>query len=315
MLDRQDFIMNTAVEQKIYGDDADAIYDAALKKLIMLENMLSFYRETSEISLLNRNAGVKTVKLSDEVMLVLQQAKEFALLSENAFSIMLAPLVKIWRRAGAENRLPQQNVIEETLELCNNGDLILDYDSGAARLSNKGSLVELGGIGKGFAADICCEIYKDMGASSAYINLGGNVKTVGSRPDGKRWSVGLQHPDKPRGNCFGAVMCSDLSVVTSGAYERYQEINGARYHHIIDGKTGWPSDSGLKSVTVISKDSIQADALSTAAFVLGLDKGLDLVYNSKCFGAVFFTAANEVYLTKGIKQYFGLNERLSCYEA
>jgi thiamine biosynthesis lipoprotein len=210
--------------------------------------------------------------------------------------------------------MPSDGEIQTRLTLCKNENLIINPVDNTAYLQKKGCMVDLGGIGKGFAADVCCDIYRDMGASSAFINLGGNVKTVGTRPDGTDWAVGLQHPDKPRGNCYGSIMCSDLSVVTSGAYERYQEINGAKYHHIIDGKTGYPAETDLKSVTVISQISMQADALSTAAFVLGLEKGLDLIYNSNCIGAVFFTTTNEVYLTKGMKQFFKLFERLTCYE-
>jgi len=126
--------------------------------------------------------------------------------------------------------------------------------------------------------------------------------------------VGLQHPDQPRGKSYGAILCADQSVVTSGAYERYQVIDGRKYHHIIDGRTGYPSASDLKSVTVVSENSMQADALSTAAFVMGLRKGTDLIDQASCTGAVFFTAANEVYLSKGMKQHFRLLERFPCYE-
>ena len=315
VLEMQDFLMNTVVEQKIFGVAPAAIYSASLSKLRMLEDMMSFYSESSEVSLINHNAGSAATRISAEMMLVLEQAQEYAHVSQSAFNILLAPLVQTWRKAGAENKMPTREGIMEVLALCKIENLILDKNENTAYLSKKGSMIDLGGIGKGFAADACCEIYDEMGASSAFVNLGGNVKAIGNRPDGNPWSVGLQHPDRIRGNCYGVIMCSDLSVVTSGAYERYQEIEGAKYHHIIDGKTGYPSESDLKSVSVISKSSIQADALSTAAFVLGLEIGMDLIYNSECIGAVFFTQANEVYLTKGIKQNVRLLERMPCYEA
>ena len=315
VFETQDFLMNTNVEQKIFSNAPDAIYKASLKKLIELENIMSFYIDASEVSLLNRNAGNNAVKLTCEMMSILEHAKTFSQLSDNAFNILLAPLVQLWRKSGAENKMPTQRDIQKAQELCGNDNLEINNGEQTAYLRMKGSMIDLGGIGKGFAADVCCDIYKDMGALSAYINLGGNVKTLGDRPDGKQWSVGLQHPDKPRGHFYGAIMCSDLSVVTSGAYERYQEINGARYHHIIDGRTGYPSESDLKSVTVLSSSSIQADAISTAAFVMGLEKGIDLIRDSGCDGAVFFTSRNEIYLTKGVKQYLRLSEKMTCYEA
>ena len=175
-------------------------------------------------------------------------------------------------------------------------------------------MIDLGGIGKGFAADVCCDRYKALGATSAFVNLGGNVKAIGKRADGSEWTVGIQHPDKPRGNCYCAIMCSDLSVVTSGGYERYQEISGVKYHHILDGSTGYPSESGLKSVPVISDNSIQADAVSTAAFVMGLEKGLGLIYDSDCIEAIFLTDSNEVYMTKGVSQHLKLLKNLACYQ-
>jgi len=310
----QDFLMNTGVEQKIFGHAPHAIYGASVQKLHILERMMSFYKDESEVSLLNRYAGKKAIRLSEDMMFVLEQAQKFTLLSEKAFHILLAPLVQLWKSSGTMGKIPSHNEINNTLALCADENLTLDKIEGTAYLKKEGCMIDFGGIGKGFAADVCCDIYKELGASSAFINLGGNVKALGNRSDGNPWSVGLHHPDKSRGNCYGAFLCSNQSVVTSGAYERYQILNGVKYHHIIDGKTGYPSKSNLKSVSVISQSSIQADALSTAAFVMGLEKGADLIYNARCTGAIFFTAANEVYLTKGMKQYFRLFERLNCYE-
>ena len=247
-------------------------------------------------------------------MLVLQQSQRYSLLSKSAFNIMLSPIIQLWRKAGEKNVLPSNDDIERMLTLCNDENLLLDIAEDMAYLKEIGCMIDLGGIGKGFAADICCDIYKAMGASSAFINLGGNVKAIGNRADGSQWTVGIQHPDKPRGNCYCAIFCSDVSVVTSVGYERFQEIDGIKYHHILDGTTGYPSDACLKSVTVISYNSTEAEALSTAAFVMGLEVGVDLIYESECVGAIFFTTSNEIYMTKGIKQYLKLYERLACYE-
>jgi len=310
----QDFIMNTNVEQQIFADNSSEIYATTISELHRLENLMSFYRDVSEVSQLNKQAGKDVVKVSKDMMMVLVQARNCSLLSENAFNIMLSPLIQLWRRAGEKNMLPTAAEIENALALCDIDDLMLDNINNTAYLKKQGCMIDLGGIGKGFAADVCCDIYKDMGVTSAFINLGGNVKAIGTRADGKPWTVGIQHPDKPRGICYSAIACTDMSVVTSGGYERYQEINDVKYHHIIDGITGYPSETNLKSVTVLSQSSMQADALSTAAFVMGLKKGAQLIYDSECIGAMFFTKSDEIYLTKGIKQHLNLLEKLTCYE-
>lgn len=314
VFEAQNFLMNTNVEQKIFGKNAAIAVQKAADEVRRLESLMSFFISDSEIARINQSAGLKAVSVSNEVMTVLDAALQFAKISGGAFDITFAPVIDLWRRCGKKHELPCSDEISAALSFCGYNNLRLDNENYTVFLLQDGCLIDLGAIGKGYAADRCIELYKSMEVESAFINLGGNVKTLGNRPDGKPWSIGLHHPDKPRDSWYCAIMCSDLSVVTSGAYERYQEINGAKYHHIIDGETGYPSDSNLKSVTVLSQSSMQADALSTAAFVLGLEKGVDLIYDSKCAGAVFFTEANEVYMTKGIKQHFRLFERLPCYE-
>ncbi|MCL1846352.1 MAG: FAD:protein FMN transferase [Coriobacteriia bacterium] len=306
--------MNTTVEQRLFGPAAQAAYQSSLESLRALESLLSFYQKASEVSLINRNAGKAPVRVSRETMQVLEEAQRIAALSRGAFSIMLAPLIQLWRKAGISDVLPTPREIDRAKALCKRENLILDAAGYTAFLTQKGSLLDLGGIAKGFAADSCCELYNDKGVTSAFINLGGNVKTLGSRPDGTSWTVGLQHPDRPRGNCFAALECSNHSVVSAGAYERYKDIQGARYHHILDGRTGMPAESGLKSVTVTAASSLQADALSTAAFVLGLEEGIELIYRSEATGAVFMTAADKVYVTKGIRPQLKLFEPLPCYQ-
>lgn len=306
--------MNTKVEQKIVSPSAKAIYKASHQELQRLEQTMSFYKEESDVSLLNRYAGIKAITLSKETMAILQRAQDIASQSNGAFNPLLAPLIQLWKSAGIKNQLPTCDEIKSTLARCKPKNLVLDHNHGTAYLKQKGSMVDLGGIGKGLAADVCCDLYQKMGVTSAFVNLGGNVKTIGQHPDQKPWTVGLQHPDKPRGHCYGAILCSDLSVVTSGGYERYTEIDCIKYHHILDGRTGFPATSDLKSVTVLSESSMTADALSTAAFVMGLEKGVDFIYNSDALGGIFFTTSNEVYLTKGVRPYVKLLERLTCYE-
>jgi thiamine biosynthesis lipoprotein len=305
--------MNTVIEQRIFADSAESIYKRSLAELHRIEDMMSFYRESSEVSSVNRYASSQAVKVSEETMHVLAKAKEYALFSKEAFNIMNAPLVQMWKEYGGMDKIPPYSKVEELLSLCANANLTLDKDNNTVSLEEDGCQIDLGAIGKGFAADVCCEVYKREGVQSAFINLGGNVKALGKRPDNRDWTIGLHHPGKERNLCYGAVECTDLSVVTSGAYERYQEIGKQRYHHIIDGQTGYPSKSDLKSATVISSSSLQADALSTALFVMGLSEGSRLISSFAGAEAVLLTKNNEVYLTKGAQPLFTLFEKLPCF--
>jgi thiamine biosynthesis lipoprotein len=309
----QDFLMNTIVEQKIYNENSPEVYKKVVDEVRRLENMLSYFKKDSEISKLNKLAGKEKVNLSSEVICVLSEAYKFSELSNGAFDITLAPVIDYWRRCGRFHKVPCESEIEELIELVDYKKMNIDKINNMAYLENQGIAVNLGGIGKGFAADVCVELYKLMEVESAFINFGGNVKTLGKKPDGDDWVIGIQHPFKQRGVHFGAVLVSNKSVVTSGSYERYIEVNSEKYHHILDHRTGWPSQSDIVSATVICENSMQADALSTAIFVMGLEDGSELIKKIRNAEAVLVTKDNEIYLSKGIKENFLLTEQNSDY--
>jgi thiamine biosynthesis lipoprotein len=313
--ERQDFLMNTNIAQKICGEDAVAAAQNAVDEISRLESLMSFFIDSSEIAKINRSAGRKAVCVSKDVMTVLEAAIQLAEISGGTFDITLAPVIDLWRRYGKQLTLPSAKEIDAVLPVCGYRNLRLDNENSTAFLRSDGCLIDLGAIAKGYAADCCVEIYKAMGIQSAFINLGGNVKTLGNNPSGHDWVIGVQHPDKPRGIFFGALDIYNQSVVTSGAYERYFEMNNKKYHHILDYKTGRPCESGLKSVTVVSQSSMQADSLSTAAFVLGPDEGIRLINKINGAGAIFFTEINEVYITRNLRWNFHLQKDsgLDCY--
>jgi thiamine biosynthesis lipoprotein len=167
-----------------------------------------------------------------------------------------------------------------------------------------GQSVDLGGIAKGYAGDEAIKIYKKHGIKSAYVNLGGNVVTLGTKPDGTPWRIGIQNPRAQNGYYLGTVEVTDKAIVTSGDYERYFEADQIRYHHILDPQTGYPADSGLMSATVVTDVSVDADALSTAVFTLGLEKGMAMVKSLKGVEAILVTKDKEIYITEGIKSSF-----------
>ena len=200
-----------------------------------------------------------------------KRALEIAAETNGAYDPTVYPLMRAWGFTDGNYRVPADAELDALLQTT--GWTEVSADGTTASLP-EGFALDLGGIGKGYAAGRCKEILKAHGVTSALLSLGGNVSALGSKPDGADWTVGLQDPQTD--GCFGYVSASDVSVVTSGGYQRYFEQDGVRYHHILDPKTGRPAASGLQSVSVVSQDDTLADALSTALFVMGLDAGAAL---------------------------------------
>ncbi|MEN6350197.1 MAG: FAD:protein FMN transferase, partial [Syntrophomonas sp.] len=198
------------------------------------------------------------------------------------------------------------------LLLVNYKDVLIDETKNSARLQEKGQMVDLGGIAKGYIGDLATEIYKKNGITSAFANLGGNVVALGNRPDGSPWKIGIQNPRGQNGETVGVVEVADKSVVTSGDYQRFFIKDGRRYCHIINPHTGYPIDSGLMSVTVIASSSADADGLAKA-IVLGLDKGMELIKNYGQAEAVFITNNKKIYVTPGLKNKFHFEDATHEY--
>ncbi|WP_347460529.1 FAD:protein FMN transferase [Clostridium sp. DMHC 10] len=228
-------------------------------------------------------------------------------MSQGAFDISLAPVIELWGVFTKHERVPLEKEIKEKISLVSYNNLILNEGENTVKFSKENMKIDLGGIAKGYAADRATQIYKQNNVNAAFINLGGNVMVFGEKPDNSDWSVGVQEPFKSRGEIIGVVNITNESVVTSGNYVRYFEDKGVKYHHIIDPRTGYPVDSNLMSVTVISQNSMEGDALSTAAFVLGDKEGMQLIKN---YGvkAIFITKDKKVKITSNMRQDFYLIE-------
>lgn len=308
-LARQDYFMGTVATQQIFGHGAAMAYEAAVDEIGRLERLMSVFINESEISRLNQRAGKGAIKLSGEVIHVLEEARKYSVVSQGAFAITLGLLTALWRGCGRQGKIPAAGEINALLKYSGHQCLEVDHQTGMAALASAKTAVDLGGIGKGFAADVVIDIYRKLGVQSAFVDLGGNVKTLGRKPDGSDWVIGIQHPYAPRGRFLGALLVDGKSVVTSGGSERFFEVKGRKFHHILDPRTGWSAEAGLESSTVICENSLQADALSTAAFVMGLDKAMNVL---ACFAdveAVLVTKNKEVYITKGLQDRFLLSEQ------
>lgn len=293
------FAMDTVMTINAYGSNSENAVKAAQNEINRLDKLLSVQNENSEIFKLNQS---KEMTVSNDTLTLVTRSKEIYTLTDGTFDISCEPLTREWGfYSGLENKVPSKKAIETALEGV--GAEHIKIENSTVTLDDNTSL-DLGGIAKGYASHKAAEILKDNGVTSALMSLGGNVRAVGSKPDGESWSVAITDPDDNT-KSIGTLKVSDKAVVTSGGYQRYFEENGQIYHHIIDTKTGYPADSGLKSVTIVSEDDTLADALSTALFVMGLEKSEEFYSeNSSLFGAVFITDKGEIYVTDNLKDSF-----------
>lgn len=296
--------MGTVMTHRAFGPHAEACLDAVRMEVERLERLLSCFLPDSDISRLNRSAGMKSEKINPETYTVLSKALELSRSCPGCFAATIEPLVRLWRAGRKSLTLPDAASIWQALQLVEDRDLILEPWEMKAGLRRAGQAIDLGGIGKGFAGDRILEVFKAFGICSACSNLGGNVVTIGAKPDGSPWQIGIQHPrDKDR--LIGAVSVTGRTVVTSGDYQRcFTDRQGKRHHHILDPSTGYPARSGLVSVSIVADKSVQADALSTICFVAGLEKAAALLRNFPQTEAVIVDSDLRVYVTRGLKHRF-----------
>ncbi|WP_202710654.1 FAD:protein FMN transferase [Sporosalibacterium faouarense] len=302
-LSKDSFMLGTFVVVTLYDHQNEEIIDKVFNRFDEIENRMSINIETSDVSKINDNAGIKPVKVHDDVYYVLKKAKEFAQISHGAFEPTIGPLVKLWGIGTEHERIPSEGEIEENLLKIDYNKLELMEDN-MVYLSEPGMVLDLGGIAKGYAADEAKKILLENKVESAIIDLGGNIFAVGSKPNGDAWRIGIQDPYRVRQKHVGIVQDEDISVVTSGNYERYFEKDGVRYHHIIDSKTGYPARNNVAGISVLSDTSIQGDGLSTAFYVLGVEEGLKLANSLDEIEIIYITKDKKLYLSKGVKDKF-----------
>ncbi|NMA68112.1 MAG: FAD:protein FMN transferase [Desulfitobacterium sp.] len=320
MWNYEDFAMGTVITQKVYGVNVQEIMEEVMEELANLEALLTFNAPGGDVNKLNENAGKNSVELNPHTIAILNKSQEVAEVSGGAFDVTVGPLVKAWGIGTEQPQLLEESDLEELLPLINYRDLIIEGNK--AFLKNEGQMVDLGGIAKGYAGDIAAEIYRSHGIDSAFINLGGNVVTIGSKPDGSPWAVGINDPRSPiaekmsnnRDYHVGAVTVVNKSVVTAGDDQRYFLYEGERFHHILDPHTGYPAQSDLMSVTLITETSLEADALDTAAYILGLEQGMEMLKKYGSVEAVFITKDKKIYVTEGIKEDFHFLDETGEYE-
>lgn len=313
-VEKETYLMGTIVQLKVYGRNAEKAAEESLNRISDIESKMSINIETSEISKLNAKAGISGEKLSQDTYSVIKKAIEYSKLTEGALDATIEPIVKLWGIGSDTERVPSKSEIDEKLKLVGYNDIVLDDKNSMVKLRRTSQAIDLGAIAKGYTADEVRQILVKNKISSALINLGGNVYAMGNKLDGTKWNIGVQNPLSTRGEYLGTLSVTNKSIVTSGNYERYFIVDGKRYHHIFDPKTGYPSEKGIISATIVSDNSIDGDALSTSTYVMGLEKGLKLVESIKGVEAIFITVDKKIYVTTGLKDSFKLTDKEFTYE-
>lgn len=303
-----EFLMGTVCSIKIYDKSSTEVLDKAFKRIAEIEDIMTINKGSSQIIDINNASGVNPVKVSDETMEVLKEGVKFAGLTEGKMDITIGPLVKLWGIGTEEAKVPSKEEIEEKKALIGYKDLILDEKNKTAFLKNKGMIIDLGAVAKGYTADEVAKVLKENGVEHAIINLGGNVFAMGKNVTGTNWKIGIQDPFTQRGDIIGLIEVDNKSVVTSGIYERYFEKDGKKYHHILSTSTGYPCDNSIAGVSIVSEKSIDGDALSTSVFSLGIEDGMKFINTMPGVEAIFITKDKEVYITPGLKENFKLTD-------
>lgn len=269
------FIMGTLVEITVREPDADKARRAvgqAFDEMRRLEKLMSSHLAESEISRLNEAAGAKiSLAVSPEVLEVLQRGAYWGNLSNGAFDVSIGPASRLWRFEDQNPSLPEADSLAQATRLVNHRDV--EISASRVRLKRPGMALRLGAIAKGYAVDKAMDVLKKSRIRHALINAGGDLKALGKRKDDQPWSIGLRHPRKPE-KMIASFALSNKAVATSGDYQKYFMLGGARYHHILDPASGLPA-RGTISSTVIADSVMDADALATAVFVLGPEKGVE----------------------------------------
>ena len=297
----QFFTMDTLMSIRAYGSGAQDGVQAAQEEVEGLNEALSRTLPDSLVSQLNARAGDGTqVELDQGTAELLAFAQEVSRLLPGCFDVTIAPVMDAWGFTGETRHVPTQAQLAQALDLVDSGALWVDTSACTARLERAGMAVDLGGVAKGYAAARVQAVLAEAGVESALLDLGRNITAIGDKPDGTPWRVGVADPqDDSRTLCVFSL--ADQTASTSGGYERWFEEDGVRYHHIIDPKTGYPAQSGLLSVTVVSADPLLADALSTALFVAGEEEALELWRGRSDFELVLCTQDGRVLATQGLE--------------
>ncbi len=296
-------LMGNRFEISVVTDDeewANARIDEAVSEIKRIEKLLTTFDENSQTNLINQQAGIEAVKVDREVFNIIQRSLRISQLTQGAFDITYGSIdKKLWNFDQNMKSLPDPNTAKQLVRLINYRNVILDETNSTVFLKEKGMRIGFGGIGKGYAAECAKKIMQEKGVSSGIVNASGDLTAWGYQPDGKPWTIGIANPDKT-GQAFSHLEITDMAVATSGNYEKFVMIDGKKYSHTINPKTGLPV-TGIKSVTIISPNAEIADAMATPVMIMGISVGIDMVNQVKGLGCILIDDNNRIFTSKNIQ--------------
>lgn len=305
------FLLGTYTRISVYDEGKEDAIKPAFDRIKELGDKITINQPGSEIDEINQNAGIRPVKVSEDIYDLLKTSYKYSVESKGGFNMTVGAITQLWRIGFSDARKPSQEEIDVALKKVDYNKIKFNDKKQTVYLEEKGMIIDLGAIAKGYIADEAAAVLREHGVTSAIIDLGGNILVIGysNRGDHQKWHIGIQDPNKERGSILGVINEANRTVVTSGIYERYLEVDGVKYHHIFDSTTGYPYDNDLASVTVIADHSIDGDALTKFGFSQGVKKGLSFYENEAPKGteAIFVTRDNKVYITKGLEGNFELS--------
>ena len=299
------FLMDTVVTQTVYGKNGEKIVNDAVILMKNIENTYSSYMSDSITAKINENAGISPISVSSEELNIIKRCVEFSAQSDGLFDLTVAPLVKLWNITGDSPKVPSDEEIAKAQTLIDYRDVVIDEDDDTVYLSRPNMQLDFGATVKGYAVQKVLELYRQSGISGGILSLGGNVAAFGEKPDGSPFRIGIRDPQKTASDYFAVLELNDKVIATSGAYERYFEQDGKIYHHILNPKTGYPCESDLLSVTVISEDGLLCDFLSTLFYMQGRDAVINHLDESS-YSLIALDQDGKIYISPRLQEYFTL---------
>lgn len=280
-------------------DWANKQIDAAVAEIRRIEELLSTFKENSETNQINRNAGIQPVEVSEETFRLIERSIRISSVTQGAFDLTYGSIdKKLWNFDQTMTSLPDKQTAKRMVRLINYRNIVLDRENHTVFLKEEGMRIGFGGIGKGYAAEMAKKLLRENGVASGIVNASGDLAVWGNQPDGKPWTIGIVHPDSA-GQPFSYLEITEGAVATSGNYEKFVVIDGKKYSHTIDPKTGLPV-RGIKSVTIFSPNAELCDALATPVTILGVELGVDLINQLNGVECVIIDDYNNLFTSKNI---------------
>jgi thiamine biosynthesis lipoprotein len=303
------FVFGTVCRVRFFERVPASLQHAVFSRLRELDDIFSVTRSGTSLAVINQNAGIAPVPAPREVLTVLSRALYFAEQTtlgnkKAAFDPTIGPLAKLWNIGTEDEHIPKEAEIRTALAHVDWREVEINMENQTVFLKKPGMMLDLGAVVKGYAADEAVRILEDAGVSRALLDFGGNIYALGSKSYTSNFQIGIQDPRAPRGVYKGILEVHDTSLVTSGDYERFFEIDNTRYHHILSTETGWPVSNGIRSVTIIMDSSMDADALSTSVFALGYEKGSELLSNFPDAGSIFVFDDGSVVVSDSLREIY-----------